>query len=147
MQHTAPSSTGYQTAQHLAPSLWPSAHWQVGGTSGVGQCSTSHEISCPFLSWGQGLFPGHMACSAHWSTGTLDSQHREPGEESPHVSPYPLFYISGAQIWCTPEGFSFPSQSILLPSETGWSSPGPATTFWKGVGVLFPLSITMASLC
>ena len=47
-----------------APSLWPSAHWQVGGTSGVGQCSTSHEISCPCLSWGQGMGP------VPWTHGT-----------------------------------------------------------------------------
>ena len=40
-----------------APSLWPSAHWQVGGTSGGRQCSTSHGISYPFLSWGQGMGP------------------------------------------------------------------------------------------
>ena len=114
-----------------APSLWPSAHWQVGGTSIAGECSSSHGISCPFLSWGQGMSPppGHMACSAHWSTGTLDSQHSEPGGESPRVSPYPLFYITGAQIWYTPERFSFPSQSILLPSKTGRSSSATATMF------------------
>ena len=58
--------------------------------------------------------PGHMACSAHWSTGTLDSQHSEPGGESPRVSPNPLFYVSGAQICCPPEG----SLSLTNPSSS-----------------------------
>ena len=112
MQHTAPSSTRCPAAQqHLCPiplAVSSQVH-QCNQKSRTGQHPSPAQLPLPSEGTGrQVLSPGHVACSAHWPAGPLDSQRREQGGENQHVSPYPLFSIFRQNVLCAPGRFCFP---------------------------------------